>query len=365
MYARSPEFDAAIRKGHVVVASADVLLNGSVIAPDLPIGGGSVQVDGSAAVRRRCSLTVIDAKGTLTGTPTATVSPYGREIRTYRGLRLPNGAVEKLCTGTFRISSVATADSSSGDRSVKVEGFDRSRSVARARFETPYVIAAGTNYATAIQNLLSSRMPTLAFRFAATAATTPLLVFDQGADPWKSAQTMASSIGCLLYFDPLGVCVMVSVTDSATVVWDYSEGAAATVIGIDDTFDDEPGYNGVVVDGEATATTPVHAVVYDNDPASPTYYLGPYGRVPMFYRSQFITAADQAYAAAAGMLVQQRGGTEALRFTAIPHPAHEIGDLVRVASSTLGIDSNYYIDSFTIPHDLAQMNVTTRKRRLA
>lgn len=362
MYARSAAFDTAIRRSHSVAITAYVLSGGTVVSGALPVIAGSVDVDGTAAVRRRCSLTLVDEDGTLTGPVAPVISPYGREVRIHRGLVLPDGTTETVPIGTFRISTVATADSGA-DRKVTVSGFDRARSISRARFETPYTVAAGTNYATAIATLLSGRLPTLTFRLATTTATTPLLVFDQGADPWQTATDMATSIGCVLYFDTFGVCVLAAAADMVTVVWDYAEGSNAVVTSIDNSLSDEPGYNGVVVDGEATNTAPVHAVVYDTDITSPTYSLGPYGKVPRFYKSQFITTNEQAAAAAAGLLVAERGSTEALKFSAIPHPCHEVGDLVHIADSALGIDGNYYLESFTIPLGLDPMSCTTRKRR--
>lgn len=364
MYSRSAAFDTAIRSSHTVVITADVLLGGVVVVSNLPVVSGSVEVDGTAAVRRRCSLSLVDADGSLTRSTTAPLSPYGREIRIRRGLRLANGTIETLAIGTFRISTVSV-DDSGGTRNVTVSGFDRARSISRARFETPYTIAAGTNYATAIQTLIQSRAPSVPVEFDVTTATTPLLVFDQGADPWQTAVDMAASIGCDLYFDPTGKCIMTRTSEQQTISWDYGAGSNAVVLSVDDTLSDEPGYNGVVVDGEPAGAPPVHAVVYDTDVSSPTYSLGPYGKVPRFYRSQFITSDPQASAAAAGLLIRERGGTEALKFSAIPHPAHEVGDLVRVADNKLGIDGNYLLESFTLPLGTEPMSCTTRKRRVA
>lgn len=362
MYMRSLQFDDAIKSSHAVAITADLLYGGVTISPNLPIASGSVEVDGTASVRRRCSLNIIDQDGTLAGTTSSPLTPYGREIRINRGLYLPSGAVETVPLGVFRISSVAVNDSG-GSRLVAISGFDRARSVQRARFETPVTIAAGTNYSTAIANILSGRLPNITMQLATTAAVTPLLVFDQGADPWQTVVDMAASIGCVLYFDPSGTCVMEVASEMQTVVWDYGEGSSAVVVSIDDTLSDEPGYNGVVVDGEAADVPPVHAVAYDTDPASPTYSLGPYGKVPRFYRSPFIRTDAQASAAAVGLLTQERGGTEALKFTAIPHPAHEVGDLVRVADAALSIDASYYLESFSIPLGTDAMSCTTRKKR--
>lgn len=364
MYARSAAFDAAKKLSHTMITRADVLLGNVVVSSALNVDSGQVQIDGTAATRRRCSLNVIDEFGTLTQN-VGVLSPYGRELRVSNGIQYPDGTQELITMGTFRISDVSSDVGGSNAGIVAVSGFDRSRSISRARFESPYTIASGTNYSTAIANLVQNRLPSCPLNFTSSTATTPLLVFDQGADPWASAQSMATAIGCELFFDPNGTCVLRGVTDLTSTVWDYTEGANASVITISNSLSDEPGYNGLVVDGEPPGLSPVHAVVYDTDPSSPTYSLGPYGKVPMFYKSQFITSLDQATAAATALLATRRGGTEALQFTAIPHPAHEVGDLVRVATARLGINANYVFESFSYPLGVGAMSVVTRKRRTA
>lgn len=362
MYTRSAAFDSAIRYGHKVVVRAEVL-SGGVVVPStgLRVIEGNVTVDGTAAVRRQGSLKVVDPTGALTPNDSSdTLSPYGRELRLYKGIALSSGD-ELLALATLRISSSST----NNQGQISLTGFDRARSVSRARFETPYVVASGVNYGTAIQDLLTSRLSGLTFNFVSVTATTPLLVFDQGADPWEKAQEMAKSVGCELFFDPLGIATMRYEVDPAgsSVAWDYGEGPTSMVLSVDNTLTDEPGYNGIVVDGEAPGVDPVHSVVYDTNPSSPTYSLGPYGKVPRFIRSQYITTQSQADAAAAAGLLRERGGTEQVKFSAILHPAHEAGDIVRVADSRVGIDDNYLIESFPISLGLEASTVTTRKRR--
>jgi hypothetical protein len=367
MYGRSDAFDAAIIDSHNPRVVADLLFGGDVVVADLPIIGGNVQVDGSAAIRRRCNLTLVDDDGTLTPNDSSdALSPYGREVRIRRGVQLLDGSLEYVPVGTFRISTVDVNDAGN-DRKLTIAGFDRARSISRARFESPYVIAAGTNYATAIRDLLISRLPNIQTSFISTAATTPLLVIDQGADPWETAQTMAIAIGCELFFDPSGVCVLKVPTDpsTTTVDWNYGRGQKATVIAITNSLSDEPGYNGVVVDGEPPNADPVHEVVYDRNPLSPTNADGPYGKVPIFYKSQFITTSAQAIDAANSLLLAKRGGTEQVKFTAIPHPAHEVNDLVHVDDDKIGVNDSYVLESFTMPLDLGVMQATTRKRRTA
>lgn len=366
MWTVSEDFTAELGAGDQRITTlAEVLSEGVVTYSGLGVISGSVDIDATASARRRCTVTLVDESGELTPNDADDIlSPYGYELRLWRGLVFDDGGKEMVPLGTFRISEARSQQSDKG-RIIALSGFDRSRAVARARFETPYTVAAGSNYATAIQALISDRLPGVSFNFVSILYATPLLVFDQMGDPWKAAQDMAESIGCELFFDAMGVCVLRPVPEISAdeIVASYVEGESATILSIENRLNDEPGYNGVVVDGEPADLPPVHAVAYDEDPSSPTYYLGRYGKVPQFYRSQFIATQEQADETAASMLRSKLGGTEVVTFSAIPNPAHEAGDVVAITVSESGIDDNYIVDRISLPLGAeAEMAVTTRKR---
>lgn len=361
MYPRSAAFDQAIRLSQTVVSKVDVLDNGVPIASDLPILGGSVTVDATANIHRRGALTVADATGVLVpNDPADLLAPYGREVRIFRGLMV-KGKPEYIAVATLRISKAE-----SSERGIYVTAADRSRSISRARFEAPYIVPAGTNYGTAIRQLLESRLSGVETRFAGTNRATPLLVFDQSTDPWSAAQSMAKALGYSLLFDPYGVAVLEPIPDPSTQepVWYYDEGPLSMLLDAVNVLDDEPGYNGIVVDAEPTATVPFHSVVYDTNTSSPTYAAGPYGKVPRFYRSPLITTQAQADSAAAAMLIRERGGSEQVRIATIPHPAHETGDLVHIRADDQGINDNYLLGSFLVPLSAdGTFDATTHMRR--
>ena len=366
MYAVSSEFLQALQSGSQnVVFSAEVLSNNAPIVTDLQLLGGAVQVDATATNRRRCNVVLIDPTGALIPNDANDVlSPYGYEIRLHRGYSFIGGGQELVPIGTFRIKSAKVIN----DNGVRIEltGFDRSRSVQRGRFETPYAIASGTNYVTAIQTLIASRLPGVMFSSITTDKTTPTLLFDQASDPWKAAQDMARAIGAEVFFDPMGVCVIRNEPNTATdpVTYIYEEGSNSTLLSVENNLDDEPGYNGVVVDGEAAGLTPVHSVVYDSDPTSPTNYTGRYLKVPKFLKTPLVFTQAQGDEVAAAELRREKGGTEQARFSAIPNAAHEGGDVVRLVDPAIGVDGYYLMESFGIPLDTTTaMTPTTRKRR--
>lgn len=350
MYPISAAFEAALRTSHTAVARVDVTSASSGTTTLPVVVDGAVTVDRTSAVRRRCKLTLLDPTGTLTPTSAAALlAPYGNELRPYRGIRFES-TDELVPLGVFGISDVLVTEDASGVK-IELEGFDRARRVSRARFTAAYTIAAGTNVATAIRTLISSRVTGLTYSFTTTTATTPLVVFDRGSDPWDAAAQLAQSIGCELYFDADGVCVLRTEPNPLTgaVVMRYAEGAQATFVDVKRKSTDAGVYSRVVVVGETTDAPPVVGEAFDNDPSSPTYFAGPFGDVPYFVVSGLITSTQQANDAAASLLRRKRGSSESVELTALVNPAHEAGDVIEVVRSAVGVSSRYVLDGFDVP----------------
>lgn len=364
MYPRSAAFDAAVVDSHTPTCTVELLQNGIVIASGLEVTGGDVAVDATAAVRRHCGLTLVDPTGQFTpaGSTPSRLSPYGNEVKLYRGI----DGLDSIPLGVFRIANPVLEDSGARRRWT-ITGYDRSRTVSRSRFTDAYVVASGTNYVSAIESLIDSILPGLAYRAVSTGYSTPQLVFDAESDPWQAALTMAASIGFEVYFDPDGACVIQPEPDptTANVAWRFAEGATATLLSASRNFDDDPGYNGVVVFGETPDnTSPVRAESWDNNPSSPTYYLGGYGKRPTFIRSTYVTTTAQAQDAADANVRRLLGVTEQVQMSAIPHPALEAGDVVGVTRAAVGLDDVFAVESFSMPLSYEQpMQVTMRRRK--
>lgn len=364
MYTRSAAFDAAVQKSHRIATRCDVY-SGTTFIQSLDIIDGNITID-DVPVRRRATVDLTDPTGALTpADASALLAPSGNELKLWRGLYLPDGTSELLPMGVFGISDVRIDDSGQGLH-IRLDTYDRARKVQRARFLQEYQVTAGTNYGTAIQTLLTSRFPTITFNFTATSILTPRLIFEAGSDPWKAAQSMAASIGCDLFFDPNGVCVLRPISLVGDPAWTYAEGSQAMILYVNRRLNDEKVFNHVVVTGETSGTaTPVRAEAFDNNPSSPTYYLGAYGDVVTFEASSFITTTAQAQAAANRKLAKVLGLSELIQFNTIVHPAHEISDIVRLTRADSKVNNVYVIGKLTMPMVHSRvMNGTCRQRVL-
>lgn len=346
-------FLTAVADSHQLAVQVEVLDAGEVTGdPITTVLDGTVTLDQSAASRGRLDMSVVDdgTFGLVPDDPDHLLAPYGNELRVSRGVRYPDGTDELVALGVFRIDDSEVLDT--GDQlTVRVSGLDRSGRVIDARFEEPYEIAQGTNYADAIQDTIEAAIPGLEFNFTATSRTTPKLIAEEGADRWAFCQEMARSLGMALYFDGDGVCVLAPVsTLGGTPAWDLVEGEAGVLVTAGRTWTRQGAFNRVIATGENTGeTAPARGVATDDNPLSPTYYYGPFGKVPRFYSSPFITTDAQASDAAYAMLARELGTTQAVNFGALVNPALEPDDLVRVTRARAGIDEGHILDALVVP----------------
>lgn len=108
-------------------------------------------------------------------------------------------------------------------------------------------------------------------------------------------------------------------------------------------------FNAVVASGENTASgsAPVSAVAYDLDPGSPTRWGGPFGRVPKQISSALWVTVGACQAAAEYALFDATARNVTTSVSAIPNPALEVGDCLRLAHS--GRKELHIAQAFTIP----------------
>lgn len=317
---------------------------------------GEVAVDGKGAVRRTCTLKCVDPTGNLTPENAESIlTPFGTEIRPYRGVIYDDKTVEVYPLGVFRLSKTTVDDSVGGSPAISIESSDLSRTISRSAFTSVYTVDAGTNVIDAIKAIVALTLPDVEYDTISTAITTSSpQVYDLSSDPWTAITTLAQSLGCEAYFDTHGVLVVAPPTDLTALPspeFTYVEGQGCTMISLSRVFTDDPGYNGVIVTGESPGDElpPVRGEAWDMEPSSPTYRFGPYGQVPMFVTDQVVTTVEDATAVATGLLNAQLGFSSQLTITAGVNSTYEAGDVVEVSRARSHVSGLYVIDSFNIP----------------
>lgn len=325
---------------------------------------GSVTLDATAATRGRCDLRIVDdgSLGLIPADPEDLFAPYGNEIQVERGVIYADGTEELVSLGIFRLDEVEVQDTGES-LTIAVVGLDRSAVIIDARFEDPYEVAAGTAYTDAIAALLEAADPDIVLNFAESELVTPKLAAEEGSDRWEFAQSMATSMGMELFFDGDGECVLRPVPGGGLPVATIAEGEDGVLVDVSRRWTRAGAFNRVKATGENTGeAAPARGVATDDNPLSPTYYFGRFGRVPRFYSSPFIVTNAQAESAAEAILAKELGTARTVSFGTVVNPALEPGDVVRITRERIAIDEDHVLDQLTIPlaADGGQMSGATR-----
>lgn len=240
-----------------------------------------------------------------------------------------------------------------GGPSIAVNAVDLSRAVSRNLWQQPFTVAGGMNYGDAVRSMVLNRLPSQTeFSIASTTRTTPLLVYGltQGTDPWQDIQELSAAIGFESYFDARGVFVFRPVPDPrfGIPVWSFDDTDNPAIVDSKRQLSDEQTFNDIVIVGQSSSSqNPVTAEAYDDDPSSPTYILGPYGRVSQRITMSQVNTEAQAQDAANATLYNSLGAAETVTIVVIPNPALEPGDVIAVTVPETGTVGTFYINSMT------------------
>jgi hypothetical protein len=354
MYSSSAAFKAAVRADHTVIAKAEVWASDQKLQ-EIEISDGSVSVDSGSAVRRTCEITLVtnrEVNNLVPDNDFDLLTPFGNELRLYRGVQYLDGTQEYVPLGVFVITQVAISDTNDGVI-IKLEGEDRSIRISRAKWTEPYQMSSGS-LESSLTDLLKNRYPDAELAFPATNVSVNKVVLgsENSNDPWKDAVEIAELVGYDLYFDQNGVVQMQQfpTLDGSVVVALYSEGDGTTVTSLDRTISTKETFNGVIYTIEGSeVVTPIRIEVWDEDTTSPTYRYGVFGEVPTFIETNLLATEDEAIRAATGLLNTYIGKQEVVTWKSLVDPSLDVQDVVYVKSNGAKIDRLVIIDSLDIP----------------
>jgi hypothetical protein len=345
MYPVTDRFLPRLAESHQVATEVLLFLtDGRVL--DLPHEGGSVQVDGAAAIRRTCTVTLADPT-LIPRTPADQLSTYGARLRVSRGVYYGDGSSELVPLGVFRLDDVG---GDVNDGPVTLQGKDLSVVIADDKLTTPY-LASGT-VVSAVTALVLRSLPDA--QVVSTIVDIPIgrKVYDIEADPWAACQEIAAAAGAVVYFSADGTATIAVPPDvsTATPVWDVAAGEGGAYIRANRSMSSAGVYNGVLARGENTAdaVAPVSALVVDTDTNSPTYWSGPFGHRPMFYSSPTLITTGACTNAATLKLVHAKAPNASGDISSLPNPALEVWDVLRTIHPD-GTRELHQAASFTVP----------------
>ena len=346
--------DYVVTPSQTVYARGNAYLSGSLLTT-LPIIGGSVTADARRSKMRDATVNFGATETQTQAQLYAILSRPGVEITLERGFVAADGTMTGAALGRFVVDEL-TYQRAGGGMTLAATLSDLSERISRARWTDPYTIASGTALADALNAILADRWPQVTSGI--TTVTTPgtlaaqvILAAGEGSDPWADSCSIAAAYGYSLFFDASGV---VQAPAAPTLgpnlaVFAFAMGDAAVMTQQTRVSALQRTYSGVIVTGESPdLTAPVRGEAWDTQPLSPTYYLGPFGKVPMFYSSPLISSTYQANATAAAMLSRVLGHVERLSWSQVVHPGLKPLDVITV-ELTAGVKTPYILDSMTIP----------------
>lgn len=343
----------------------------SPVGTEIPITDGDVTFDTNS-----------DVNGTLdfkTSLAWGTVVPYRHEIYIERGVQYANGVKEYVGLGYFRVNSIEQdrprADTATLIKGglLRITGEDRMSNLRDARVVSPIQFGSSASVSSVIDFLVQDVMPTVVTIYdttnwpGGTAATTLLgsdHIVDQ--DRLKFIQELVTAYGKICYFDYAGRFVVKDAPKpTGKPVYSINAGANGVLIAASRSISRDGVYNAVVASGEpAGEQAPVYGVAYDNNPTSPTFWGGGFGKVPKFFTSSFLTTSGQCINAALSLLNSSHGFPYTVSLGMVPNPALEAWDVVKVQYDE-SLYENHIADLITYGLSVeGPMRIETRKQFL-
>lgn len=326
----SKRYLKAVRDSHEVVTRVRFVTPGQTgVTPtgvEMAVIDGRVTLDANAAVRTTGDLTLAEPwSDEGTG-----VAPYGQELYVERGVSFGNGQREWVGLGYLRITAVDQEDAPTGPLLVQVA--DRMQAVVEARLLAPVQYAKTTLLGVIVADLVQEALPGQVIEWDDTTNNLQVgraLVVEE--DRHAFLDDLVRARGKVWYFDHRGVLVIKNPPSALDPVVEVSAGRGGVLVSASRGVSREGVHNAVKASGEAVDDSPpVYGVARDLNPDSLTYWEGPYGKVPRFYSSPFITTTAQATAAAKAMLQTSLGLPHEVDFTMVPNLALEPLDAVTV-----------------------------------
>ena len=343
MWRTSERFNEALHQStRAWTSRLDVLYKGEKITLDNIIIEGTIDLD-RVPVRRLAKIKITDPTGTLTPVNARDLlSPKGTEILPYRGLYMPpNKQVEWVPMGVFGITEPTITRIPGGGTMIEIDAPDRAAFIKVQRFIDPWRVSKGTKTTQAISDIVFERAK-MAQRIHASPATTPEVVYDALSDPWDAIDDLASADSLLAYFDPVGTFVVAPDEPEHTGIV-YKPGKGSMLLDTKRVITSDATYSGVVVRVEHPDNDPIVAKAWDNNPRSPTYHLGPFGKRPYGFSSHLITTQAQAQKAADTLLPKVTKMRQTIEILTVGHPGHDVGDLVTVEDPATKIRGQWVV----------------------
>ena len=325
---------------------------------------GTVTLDGKADVRGTLDIVI---KGEWPENADDLITPYGHEIYVERGIEYSDDLIEYVGLGYYRIQTPEDGHTFALTKPIRVAAEDRMRAIIEGRLLAPVQFVSGTTFGLVVQTLIEEIYPSATIEWDDSTDTSTLvrsLIVEE--DRYGFLNDAIASRGKIWYWDHRGVLVIKDVPSTTDPVYEINHAASGTLIYAGQRLTRDDTFNAVVALGEGADTlTPVRGVAIDDDTSSPTYFFGPFGQVPRFYSSSFLSTDVECTTAAQSLLARELGLQYVVSFRSIVNPALEPYDVVQIKFAHHAAAQTHVLDVIPIPlHPGGVFDVETREQRV-
>jgi hypothetical protein len=334
--AASARFAAEVVGSHRATFRVESWRGSDLLADAVPVETADLSGDDGASVPHELTLSIPAGPGREwdpTGDPLHPLAPFGQRLFVRRGIRYVDGSEELLGLGWYLITS-ATPDPLGLGVQVRAKGLEQL--LEDSKLQRP--IQPLYTFEQEVQRLARGMLP--------VDTRDPSLV--DRAVPWSivyeenrmaSLIKLAAAWPARIVVDSRGVLRMLPPVPAlpGTPVVELHTGSRGIVAEWQTAVDRAEMYNAVFVRGQDpdNAERAVEGIAWDSDPASPTYYGGPFGERPLEYASPLLTTEAACQAAAATMLATRLRRQRVAEVSIVPDPRIELGDYVDVRTPTV------------------------------
>lgn len=309
--------EGVLLEAHRVTTTVTSWRGGEQIG-DLPVEAGTIDWFSDVAVAGRLELTVPQTYAPRGFTDA--VGTYGQRLNVQQTIHAAQGSFT-LNLGWFVVAAWQWEYPA-----CDIEGLTLDQLLDEYRLVQPFQASAPTTYLEALEELCEGVLPVS----AGVADKAVGVAISQDEDRSLAINDVRKGWGVDVRVDDDGVVAVTPKRTLGTPVrsWQHGQASAFVSLGSSGLRDDV--FNMVVARSEKADGTPLQAVATDDNPASPTYYRGPYGRRVRFFAANLATTLAQVQAAADTVLAQEMRRTRLIVVDAPPDPRLEIGDTVSV-----------------------------------
>lgn len=365
-----PSWKAAVTAHQRTVGfRAEMVDKGDNHVLDVPITSGTIDFDGEAAEQWACQITV-PGEEWIARNPKDPLDPRsGLRCRLWWRLLINGGFVE-VPVGTFVLEDPRITDNGAMPVT-SVRGRDPLTIIRRAGYGSLVISVGGLTVPAALSRIMEAIAPTTPFRIDSTSTVTLPATYElTGSDPLDDMVTIASQASLNIRTDREGRVICAPNPTSQTIRADWQEGPDCPVTDLARDVNTSQMLNSVtVVSTNPEVIPPISVTVEDDDPFSPTFVGGVWGRRATTIRTDSIATEAGATSMARGILNGRRRPQEEIRIEVPPRGDLGYRDKVALAREMSGVANTYRIASWNLTFGNAKeapatMGVTMISRTL-